>query len=72
MCSSDLTDNVIAYRRIWEETILDCYFNLSGTAVEESLSMTEIHPVWHTRKQTDIQNNTLRLDPWQSVIIKVK
>ncbi|MCI9591889.1 MAG: alpha-glucosidase [Lachnospiraceae bacterium] len=66
------TDNVIAYRRIWEETILDCYFNLSGTAVEESLSMTEIHPVWHTRKQTDIQNNTLRLDPWQSVIIKVK
>lgn len=66
------TDNVIAYRRIWNETILDCYFNLSGTAVEESLSMTEIHPVWHTRKQTDIQNNTLRVDPWQSVIIKVK
>lgn len=66
------TDNVIAYRRILDGTILDCYFNLSGTAVEELLSPGEITPVWHTQKQADTQGNTLRLAPWQSVIIKVK
>ena len=66
------TDNVIAYRRSWNGTILDCYFNLGGTAVEELLSAGEITPVWHTQKQADTQGNTLRLAPWQSVMIRVK
>lgn len=66
------TDNVIAYRRSLDGTVLDCYFNLSGTAVEELLSPGEITTVWHTQKQADTQDNTLKLAPWQSVIIKVK
>lgn len=65
------TDNVIAYRRILDRMILDCYFNLSGAAVEERLSSGENAPVWHTQKQVNIQGNTLRLAPWQSVMIKV-
>ena len=68
----DSTDNVIAYRRSWNGTILDCYFNLGGTAVEELLSAGEIAPVWHTQKQADTQGSTLKLAPWQSVIIRVK
>ena len=66
------TDNVIAYRRSLDGTVLDCYFNLSGAAVEESLSPGEITTVWHTQKQADTQDNTLKLAPWQSVIVKVK
>ena len=66
------TDNVIAYRRSLDGTVLDCYFNLSGTAVEELLSPGEITTVWHTQKQADTQDNTLKLAPWQSVIVKVK
>lgn len=66
------TDDVIAYRRSLDGTVLDCYFNLSGTAIEESLSPGEITTVWHTQKQADTQNNTLKLAPWQSVIVKVK
>lgn len=66
------TDNVIAYQRSWNGTVLDCYFNLGGTAVEELLSAGEITPVWHTQKQADTQGNTLKLAPWQSVIIRVQ
>lgn len=64
------TENVIAYRRSWNGTVLDCYFNLSGTAVEELIPVHEADPVWHTQKPADIQGNTLKLAPWQSVIIK--
>lgn len=65
-------DNVIAYRRIGNGTVLDCYFNLSGDAAKEPLMGPSAEPVWHTQGQPDIQSNTLRLAPWQSVIIKVK
>ena len=65
-------DNVIAYRRSWNGTILNCYFNLGDTAVEETLPEGDSAPVWYTQKDVNIQGNTLKLAPWQSVIIKMK
>ncbi len=66
------TDNVIAYQRMGNGTVLACYFNLSGAAVEEPLTGQSAGLVWHTQKRPDIQNDTLTLSPWQSAIIKMK
>ena len=64
------SSDVIAYRRSTGETVLDCWFNLGGTTVEERLPQPAAEQVWHTQKGVDIQNGTLRLAPWQSVILK--
>jgi len=74
----DSSDNVIAYRRLIRhsarhsigDTVLDCWFNFSGTVVEERLLQSDAVPVWHTQESVAIQDGTLTLAPWQSVIVQ--
>ena len=48
------SDDVIACRRSMGEVVLDCWFNLSGTAVAEQLSQPDAVPVWHARENVDL------------------
>lgn len=66
----DSSKNVIAYRRSINDTILDCWFNLGNTVTEERLPQPDVVQVWHTQERVDIQDGTLKLAPWQSVILK--
>ena len=66
----DSSKNVIAYRRSINDTILDCWFNLGNTVTEERLPQPDVIQVWHTQERVDIQDGTLKLAPWQSVILK--
>lgn len=69
--------NVIAYRRTGAGEVLDCYFNLRGEAVEETLAEgTVSEVVWHTQDApgvavaADGSGPTLRLRPYQSAIVR--
>lgn len=66
----DSDSSVIAYRRFKDDTILNCWFNLSDAVVEERLPQPEAVPVWHTQEKAVIQDGILKLAPWQSVILK--
>lgn len=64
------SENVIAYRRYTENEVLTCWFNFGNNAAAEILPAKGMEPVWQNYGKADIHNGRLRLQPYQSVILK--
>lgn len=65
-------EDVIAYRRFTEKESIYCLFSFSGEVREERLPAEGMIPVWGNREQTFIEGRTLKLQPYQAVLIKEK
>ena len=65
-------EDVIAYRRFTEKESIYCLFSFSGEVREERLPAEGMIPVWGNREETFIEGRTLKLQPYQAVLIKEK
>ena len=63
-------DDVIAYRRFTEEESIYCLFNFSGEERTETLPNTGMVPTWGNLEETDMDGKTIKLQPYQAVLIK--
>lgn len=63
-------DGVIAYRRFTERESIVCLFNFSGEETSVALGRKTLTPVWGTKGQAEIEDGTVKLQPYQAVLIK--
>lgn len=63
-------DGVIAYRRFTERESIVCLFNFSGEETSVTLGRKTLTPVWGTKGQAEIEDGTVKLQPYQAVLIK--
>lgn len=63
-------EDVIAYRRFTGKESIYCLFNFAGEVREEILPSESWLPVWGNQAQTFIEGKTLKLQPYQAVLIK--
>lgn len=61
---------VIAYKRYLENETIYCWFNLSGQMTTEVLPSSRLNVIWQTGKETGVQDGSLKLQPYQSVMLK--
>ncbi len=65
-------DDVIAYKRSNEKQTLLCYFNLSASKQEETLSGKVKNIVFYNQHKNNCKENQLVLEPFQFVIIEME
>ena len=65
-------EDVIAYRRFTEEETIYCLFNFSGEVRTEILPKAGMIPIWGNLERTEMVGNTIKLQPYQAVLIKEK
>lgn len=63
-------EDVIAYRRFTEEESIYCLFNFSGKERTETLPNTGMVPIWGNLEQIYMNEKTIKLQPYQAVLIK--
>ena len=61
---------MIAYRRFTEEESIYCLFNFSGKERTETLPNTGMVPIWGNLEQIYMNEKTIKLQPYQAVLIK--
>lgn len=62
--------DVIAYERQGEGETIWCYFNFSNETVSEHLPDSAAQPIWGNDREADIINGTLRLKPYQALLLR--
>lgn len=68
---STKSKDLIAYRRTYQDTIIDCYFNFSDQEIQEENQVT-YDIIFQNLKEDFIQKDTLSLKPFQAVLMKVR
>lgn len=63
------SENVIAYKRCTEGTVLYCWFNFGSIKTEEKLPADNVKAVWQNYGDAALDSEYLRLKPYQSVIL---
>lgn len=62
--------DVIAYKRYTESETIYCWFNFGGKACEELLPEGCVEPIWQSYGEAVLQGNWLKLQPYQSVMLR--
>ena len=63
-------ENVIAYKRYIEDEEIYCWFNFSNNVSEEILLGRQWKVIWQSYGQADVYQDCLKLQPYQSVMLK--
>lgn len=66
----DASEDVIVYRRFTEYESIFCLFNFSGEERAVNLHSEKLTPVWGNHGGTRISRHTVRLQPYEAVLIK--
>ena len=64
------SENVIAYKRYIEDEVIYCWFNFSNCVSEEALSFRHMETVWKSYGEADFHQGCLKLQPYQSVMLR--
>ncbi|MEG0470331.1 MAG: alpha-amylase family glycosyl hydrolase, partial [Longicatena sp.] len=62
---------LIAYRRTYQNTVIDCYFNFSNQEIQEESHVT-YDIIFQNLKEDYITKDTITLQPFQAVLLKVR
>ncbi|MEG0526365.1 MAG: alpha-glucosidase [Longicatena sp.] len=62
---------LIAYRRTYQNTVIDCYFNFSNQEIQEESHAT-YDIIFQNLKEDFITKDTITLQPFQAVLLKVR
>lgn len=64
------SENVIAYKRYTENETLYCWFNFSGSETIEGFCTENMEIIWQNYGETGIGKAGLKLQPYQSMILR--
>lgn len=64
------SEQVIAYKRYTESETIYCWFNFSDCETEEVLPSKHLIPIWENYKSVVFHETHLKLQPYQSVMLR--
>ncbi len=67
---TDSGDHVIAYKRYIENEEIYCWFHFGDTITEEILMEGQWEAIWQSYGNAEFDQNCLKLQPYQSVMLK--